>query len=112
MVTDSNTRKTFPPPVAENPQTDWGWVVVVSGCAYTPLNLCLLPAYNNAYIAAYNQPTEVPEDLAIPFFWPVICPNAALQPGPSCWFLLFSSKKLFRAFLAFEYHHLGHQLGR
>jgi hypothetical protein len=65
MVTDFNTRKTFPPPVAENPQTDWGWVVVVSGCAYMPLNLCLLPAYNTAYIAAYNKPTEITGSLPI-----------------------------------------------
>jgi hypothetical protein len=68
MVTDFSTRKTFPPPVAENPQTDRGWVVVVSGGAYTPLNLCLLSAYITAYIAAYNKLSETHENLAIPHF--------------------------------------------
>ena len=68
MVTDFITRKTFPPPVAEIPQTNRGWVVVVSGIAYTPLTLCLLPAYNTAYIAAYNKLTETHENLAIPHF--------------------------------------------
>jgi len=91
MVTDFSTRKIIPPPVAENPQTDWGWVVVVSGCAYTPLTFCLLAAYITAYIAAYNKHTESPKNRVIPDFWPAICLNAALSPGPSCWFLSLCS---------------------
>jgi hypothetical protein len=112
MVTDLLTRKTFPPPVAEIPQTNRGWVVVVSGIAYTPLTLCLLPAYNTAYIAAYNKPTEKTESPVIPNFWPAICPNAALQPEPSCWFLSFCSKKLFRALLAIKLIEKGYKHGR
>ena len=112
MVTDLLTRKTFPPPVAEIPQTNRGWVVVVSGIAYTPLTLCLLPAYNTAYIAAYNKPTEKTESPVIPNFWPAICPNAALQPGPSCWFLSCCSKKLFQVFLAIKTHRQGYKHGR
>jgi hypothetical protein len=112
MVTDLLTRKTFPPPVAEIPQTNRGWVVVVSGIAYTPLTLCLLPAYNTAYIAAYNKPTEKTGSRTIPNFWSAICPNAALQPGPSCWFLSFCSKKLFLELLAIKLIDKGYKNGR
>ena len=112
MVTDFSTRKTFPPPVAENPQTDRGGVVVVSGGAYTPLNLCLLSAYITAYIAAYNKATEKTESPVIPNFWPAICPNAAFQPEPSCWFLSLCCKNLFRALLAIKLIEKGYKNGR
>ena len=64
MVTNFKARKITPPLVVENPQTDCGLVIVVSGFAYMPLTCCLHAAYKTAYKIAYNHCTESPESLS------------------------------------------------
>jgi len=64
MVTNFKARKFDPVSVVENPQTDCGWVIVVSGSAYMPLTWCLHAAYKTAYKIAYNHCTESLESLS------------------------------------------------
>jgi len=54
-------RRPFPPPDAEKTKTLRGWVVVISGLAYTPLIRFLYAAYNAAYNTAYNETPEKPQ---------------------------------------------------
>jgi hypothetical protein len=55
MVMNFFTQNTTPPPVAEIPKKDWGWVFHVGGTADMTQTHCLHAADNAADMTADNQ---------------------------------------------------------
>jgi hypothetical protein len=87
VVTGFGPGKVIPPPVAENPQTDRGWVVVVGGVADMPLTYCLLDADKTADKSADNDLPGSPQSIPEIVFCPTVWLNTALHPEPSWRFL-------------------------